>query len=249
MNPTFFEKRICSVSQHLALGICMMLFVFLPGVCSAQINVVAGEGIGSWQVQQAIEASKRTQQMISDVYGMNLENDVTMFLLNGEGTDDAGGTAKSGLINIWVKPDSSEYYLAFLVSHEIAHQYQIEKVGRDTLDKNLWFTEGMADVIGVQATHQVDKQKVRNFVSSAQQKSRGAVFLLDWVADRNAWKEAYRQDLPVYSKADLAVLYLAAHYPPSFLWSYLYNLQSSKDADEAMVKTFGFSTAELERKL
>ena len=227
----------------------MMLFVFLPGVCSAQINVVAGEGIGSWQVQQAIESSKRTQQMMSDIYGMNLENDVTLFLLNGEGKDDAGGTAKAGLISIWVKPDSSEYYLAFLVSHEIAHQYQIEKVGRDTLDKNLWFTEGMADVIGVQATHQVDKNKVRNFMRSAQKKSRNAMFLLDWVADRKAWKEAYEQGVPVYSKADLAVLYLASHYPPSSLWSYLYNLQSSKNADEAMMNTFGFTTGELESRL
>jgi hypothetical protein len=169
---------------------------------------------------------------------------------NGKEQDKTTGNASPGKINIWLNQSDNAYKTCFLVAHELTHQYQIEQVGKDTLNKNMWFTEGMADMVGVQVANAYDQSKFRAFARSAASKVRNAGVQLSWFERRKAWNDAYQNGTPVYAKADLAMIYLTSKYPSMLMWSYLYNLKDdSTTASGALQRTYGITAEELDEIL
>lgn len=223
----------------------------VPAVCSAQVTVSADAGINSGQIVVANDAIERTQDFMNSMFGVKLDMDVDVHLYSGMLSErkDVGGNSTPGKISIWLEPNTSPYQTAFLVSHELTHQYQIEQVGKDTLNQNMWFTEGMADIIGVQTADVFDKSKVKVFYRSALNKTRKSALSPMWIERKSAWTSAHDKGLPVYAKADISMFYLTANYPAQCMWSYLYNLKSSNNADEAFEKTYGFPITELDARV
>lgn len=228
--------------------IFLLTLLWIPSICLAKVTVTADSGVPYEQVSAANDAVMRTEDVIYRLYGLRLNTDVTVSLRSGTNPDneDIGGNAAAGKITIWSDSASTEYKMAFLIAHELTHQYQIERVGKNALNKNLWFTEGMSDLIGVQAANIYDRDKAADFMNSAREKGTAGTFLLSWVTRRSAWMNAYQKGLPVYAKADLAVLYLASHYSLTQMWAYLYALADNPDADKAMQATYGMSIKQLD---
>ena len=230
--------------------IAVSVFLFPAAIGYAQVTITADPGVLPEQVAVAEEAAGKVQDVIKTTYGVELNSDVEIKLISEANPDgeEIGGNSSAGRIRIWLDPPKDNYKLAFLISHEMVHQYQIEKVGKDTLNKNLWFAEGMADLIGVQAANDYDPGMAEAFVSTARKKGTRGNFCLAWIADRKAWQDAYQKKLAVYPKADLALLYLSSHYPPLLMWSYLYALRDSA-ADKALLTTYGLSIEKLDEIL
>ena len=231
--------------------VLLLVLLWTASMCSAAVVVTPDDDVPPERVSLANNAVAHTQKAIHQLYGITLHSNVEILIHEGSNPDnqDVGGNAVAGKIVIWDEPEYGEYKLAFLIAHELTHQYQIERVGKDALNKNLWFTEGMADLIGVQSAHIYDKDKVRAFMDSVRSRGTAGNFYLSWITQRTAWSDAFNQGLPIYAKADLGVVYLVSRYPAAKLWAYLYALRTYPDADKAMKATYGFSIDALDKQI
>ena len=238
------------ISEHIALLVLtIMLAAVAPSTCLAQVTVTAGKDISPQQLSVARDTVNMLQSDMEKNFSMFLSGDVVIELRSGKNPDTkkTNGTAHKGHISIWLDSDAQAYKVAFLVAHELTHQYQMEIVGERTLDKNMWFTEGMADVIGASTANYYGKNNFKAFAQSARQKVKGKYIPLAFYERRATWYDAYERGIPVYAKADAAMMYLTSRHSPMLMWSYLYKLKELNDTNAALQRTYGIGTEELEK--
>lgn len=235
-----------------ALVIAVMCMVAAPTVCSAQVTVTVADydDVPTEQVEIAKDTVDIMQRSMESEFGATLDTDVVITLHNGNNPDSnrTKGNAELGAINIWLEKNDPEFKVAFLVSHELTHQYQIERVGKETLNQNMWFTEGMADIIGARTANHYSNGQFKAFARSAYYKTKSGrpVHLYEHERRWN-WLDGYNNGVPVYAKADLAMIYLNSKYQPMLMWSYLYMLKNCGNASDALKNTYGITTRELDK--
>ena len=243
----YWTQRIFKLAALLAL---MVVLTAAPSKCLAQITVsAANDDVPVRHVNVARDTVEMVQTDMEKEFSLTLSGDVTIELNAGKNPNakKTHGTARKGHISIWLEDSDEPFKVAFLVAHELTHQYQMELVGERTLDRNMWFTEGMADVIGASTANYFGKDKFKAFAQSAYNKVSGRYVSLTACERRTDWFNMYDKGAPVYAKADVAMMYLTSQHSPLLMWSYLYKLRDTNDTSKALQKTYGIGTRELER--
>lgn len=232
-------------------------FVANSSCLAYEIHVNPAPEIPPHQTQYVVDAVSSTIKYMQENFGKELEKDVTINIVPTENSLDAfsateaknhvSGAANDGEITLMLEPDSTEYYIYFLTGHEMTHQYQLAVTGSyDVLNQNMWFIEGMADLLGAEIAKPVNPRMDYVFRSNAVMKTRGNSLTFSGISDRANWTKAFNARRPTYAKADLALLYLTDKYPKNLLFTYLNHL-AEETADEALISTYGISINDLEK--
>ena len=233
-------------------------FFALNSSCFAyEIRVNPSPEIPKYQTQYVVDAVSATIKYMKETFGKDLERDVTINILPTGNSLDAfsateeqnhvSGTANAGEISLLLEPDSNEYYIHFLTGHEMTHQYQLAATGSyEILNRNMWFIEGMADLLGAEIAKPVNPRMDYIFRSNAINKTRGNSLTFAVITDRDDWKKAFNAKRATYAKADMAMLYLTDRYPKDLLFVYLNHL-ATETADEALMSTYGITMNDLEK--
>ena len=250
MFPKFCKQILFSL---------IFLVVFSSSCFAYEIKVVPTGEIPSHQVNYVVEGVNRTLTYMSKVYGLNIDKDINVnvtsklgassVLSNSEINNNVGGKAKEGEVNLVINPQSTRYYIVFLTAHELVHQYQLSNYGSYTvLNKNMWFTEGMADYLGAKIASPIDSSMWQRFVNNAKTKSMAHNLRLEQITDKPSWKIAFSQKQEPYSKADLAMIYLYEKYPALLMFTYFNHLYS-ETADVALKNVFNMSISDLDKAI
>ena len=243
--------------------IVLFSFVFLVVLSSNcfayDLHVNPTAEIPQHQTDAVVEGVNRTLNYMSTVYGKGIDRDIVInvtsnlgassVLSNNEINNNVGGKSKEGEINLVINPQSTRYYIVFLTAHELVHQYQLSNYGSYTvLNKNMWFTEGMADYIGAKVAAPIDTSMFNKFKTNAKVKSSVYNLRLEEITDKASWKYHFSQKHETYSKADLAMIYLYENYSPLLMFAYFNHLYS-ESADVALKNTFNISISELDNAI
>ncbi len=234
--------------------LALMFFFSFSQAFAANLEIV-NMGVSEESEQDIVVASKEAARWMKENFNHSLRHDVRlylvpsandlpeMFLGGGIDLNRISARSKRGVIGVIDDGTKTTYYLAFLAIHELIHQYQMSAIGGTaTLEKNMWLTEGMADVLAV---YILDNEEMRlRFLANAR-RFRGEDLSLRSITQRSGWVKAYNAGLHPYAKADLAVHYLMANYSPYDLFA-LMNLMAINDIDEAMNKVYGITVEDLE---
>ena len=243
------------IYKQIILFSFMFLFVLSSNCFAYDIQINPTSEIPKHQVDAVAEGVNKTLNYMSNVYGRGIDKDIIInvtsnlgastVLSNSEINNNVGGKSKEGEINLVINPQSTRYYIVFLTAHELVHQYQLSNYGSyAVLNKNMWFTEGMADYLGAKIAAPINTSMFQQFKNNANTKSMIYNISLEEITDKASWKYHFQSKHETYSKADLAMIYLYEHYSPLLMFAYFNHLYS-ESADEALKNTFNISIAEL----
>ena len=252
------ERRLLQVFATFLL----VYFVTITSITSAaaKVDIAPSKSVTKQEVQYAINAVSRVTKYMREKHGEILTNNVRIYLHRtgdkvssnfGGSVDsgDEGGQAVLGQINVNLPADANEYYITFIIAHEMVHQYQMLDTGVSTLNRNLWFVEGMADVIGTRVANEVNPRMYDKFVNNAFAQTARHPIGLYVITTREGWKDHYERGAKTYAKADLALIYLTTRFPDSYMFKYMYALSVSSP-EEALKSVYGIeSIADLEVEL
>lgn len=237
-------------------------FIALTNITSAaaKVDIAPSKSVTKQDIQYAVNAVSRVTKYMREKHGEILTNNVRIYLHRkgdsvsnafGGSVDsgDEGGQAVMGQININLPADANEYYITFIIAHEMVHQYQMIDTGVSTLNRNLWFVEGMADLIGTRVANEVNPSMYNKFVDNAFMQTANRPIGLYVITTREGWKHHYERGAKTYAKADLALIYLTTRFPDSYMFKYMYALAVSSP-EEALKSVYGIdSIADLEVEL
>lgn len=249
----------------------MFIFILSISTCFAADNdatiptptsrvVINPSGdIPSYQVEYVSTAVQSTIDYMNANFNRTLDRNVTINIVNGDDSSslfsskeissNIGGKSEADTINLIINSSSSEYYITFLTAHELIHQYQMNCYGSmKTLNKNLWFIEGMADVLGMEIASPINPAMDTKFRNVAKTNSLSYPIKLSDITDKQSWRQAFYSKEKTYVKADLAVLYLVDNYSPTLLFVYLNNLYNSS-ANNALKETYNIDIDTLENSI
>ena len=232
--------------------------LFQEKLCFANsnINVNPSENIPAYQTQYVVNAVKMTMDYMNTNFNRSLEKNIninivsnenasTLFSYNDE-ANNVGGKTIDNNINLIINPTSTEYYITFLTAHELVHQYQIDCFGSiKTLNKNMWFVEGMADVLGEKIAAPLNPKMEDKFRKNAISNSLTYPINLTSITTKSDWKTAFNNKEKTYAKADLALLYLTDKYNITLLFVYFNNLYNVS-ASQALKNTYNIDIDKLE---
>ena len=252
------ERRLLQVLATFLL----VYFVTLTSITSAatKVDIAPSKSITKQEVRYAVNAVSRITKYMREKHGEVLTNNVRIYLhrtgdkvsSNFGGSVDSGeegGQAVLGQINVNLPMGADEYYITFIIAHEMTHQYQMLDTGVSTLNRNLWFVEGMADVIGTRVANEVNPGMYDKFVNNAFVQTARHPIGLYVITTRDGWKNNYERGAKTYAKADLALIYLTTRFPDSYMFKYMFALSVSSP-EEALKSVYGIeSIADLEVEL
>lgn len=241
----------------------LLVFVFtffiLPKCQAAEIRIDPAPEINKQQIQWVIEAVQKTMGYMANKYDLTIDHDVNIKLVSRDSASDVisesdlsnnvGGNSSMGKINLVINPKSSRYYITFLTAHELTHQYQMQEYGgTEIMNKNLWFIEGMADYLGANIAADIDTSKYNSFVSTANTRTINANYTLNNITSKQDWSRHFNAGLPVYGKADMAIIYLNDHFPSHLMWTYMTHLYN-EGAEVALKNVYGLSISDLNKAI
>lgn len=244
--------------RKIILFVTMLLFS--TNICFANVNVhiVPNGNVTNHQIEVVVNAINYTTSHMQKKYGKKLGKNIKIYL-GTEAKDvpnmfsamdinqNIGGKSMLGTIKLIIPENSTDYYITFLTAHELVHQYQaIILGGTDVLKKNMWFTEGMADVIGAEVAKNVDASMFKVFEKNAS-KSIGTCNLSN-ITSKGDWSTKFNIGEHIYAKADSAVLYLYNNFPHDNLFLYL-SVLYNKSASDALASVYGLSIEDLDNIL
>lgn len=232
----FFGKRIARLLPSI-------LFFFAVVICvpaeAANVDIVTGNGITNRDVTNAVHAVELTGQYMYQNFQRSLMTDVSLKLVSADDeapANSSGSFSTNGRIVITIKESSNDYRTIFLVAHELVHQYQQDIASPDTLNKNMWFTEGMADYFAMKIANQTGNDRTAAFLRHGE-RARGLAVSLKDIAPRRQWV-LKSQEVNLYPLADLAAIRLAQRFPENSFFAYILSL-NTHSAEEAMRLTYG----------
>ena len=228
------------------------------GYC-ANISINHAGDVSEAQIRHIVNATNRTVKFMEQNFARKLSRDITIniysdnhqsdFLSANETDNSVGGKSSVGTVNLVINPNSTEYYICFLTAHELVHQYQMDVLGSyQVLNKNMWFTEGMADYIGSKVAEPLNPAMTQKFRKNAITQSYADPISLFSITDKASWRKNFSVKKKTYAKADLAIIYLVDTYSQELLFPYLFHLY--KEAPSTALKnTYGISMADLEMRV
>ena len=234
----------------LLIAFCLCFLARVEAASIEIINVDASEE----DINDVYDAVQVAEQYMSENFPehaliMNVKIYVStseqpnLFSLSELKSDRVGGRSKMGLINVITSGERKGYRLKFLTVHELIHQHQASVLGgMQSLKKNMWLTEGMADIL---ALHILDNPEMNHrFLYNAKMKI-GEQFTLGQITPSKGWNEVFHTGRHPYAKAGLACEYLYQNFPTENFFKVIEELPF-RTPDEALQKVYGFSIHELE---
>ena len=243
--------------------VTLFLFIFLlmTNLCfaNANIDINADDDVPEYQVDAVVNSIKMTTQYMNNNYGRLLTKDITINIKSDDNAKDVlshndeinkvTGNAQEGKINLIFPSDATIYYVTFIASHELTHMYQLECFGGyEMMNKNLWFMEGMADLIGAHVAEQINPDMSDKFQRNAVNESISNPIMLKDITTKADWQNHFYKGEKTYAKADLALIYLSTRFPSSLMFAYLNNLYNYS-ASTALKNIYGISIDELDEIL
>ncbi len=165
-----------------------------------------------------------------------------MFSMSELGSDRVGARSRMGIVQVIADPNKSDERLCFLTAHELIHQYQASAIGgMEFLGKNMWLTEGMADVLALKIVGDYGMQE--RFLQNTMRYA-GENLSLKNITQKQGWNNAFNRGLHPYAIADRVVWYLVNNYPEENLFTML-DLLSYYSASDSLAAVYGLSLEEL----
>lgn len=222
------------------LILLMSSLLAVPSAYAANINIVTTEGVTMKDITNTARAIQYTGTYMYTHYQKRLETDVSLTIRKGTRAqiDESGSFTRNGDVTVAFTNEDSDYREIFLVAHELIHQYQLDAVIPDTLNKNIWFTEGMADYLAMQIANMMGKDQSKTFQNYGKRGLSYGIKLSE-ICSRTRWN-FYSKDNNLYPLADFAMYELFSRYSAKNPFAYLLILQTHS-ADEAMRLTYGIS--------
>ena len=192
-----------------------LLFCLITATAGAAHIEVVNVDVDDQAISDVVSAAMLVDKYMSE-HGHGLITEVKVYVSteplpnlfsNSElMSDRIGGRSKFGVIQVLANEERSGYRLQFLTAHELIHQYQASCIGgMGALKKNMWLTEGMADVLAVEILG--DNEMKGRFLYNARQWA-GEGLRLSEITSQPNWTSAFNTGRHPYAKADLAVYYL-----------------------------------------
>ena len=222
----------------------LAVFSCMPA-SAANVNIITSDGLTDRDVTNAVRATELTGRYMFENFQRRLLTDVMLELVPVDENTTASepkSFSKNGRIVVSIKDSTNDYRTIFLVAHELVHQYQQDVATPDTLNKNLWFTEGMADYLAMRIANQTGSDKTEDFIRQAQ---RGYAYdvSLAQIAPRGGWTSASRSQ-SLYPLADLAVIHLSQQSSEQSFFAYLLAL-NTHTAEESLHIVYGIKMDEV----
>ena len=225
-------------------------------LANSNININPSEKIPAYQTQYVINAVKMTMDYMNTNFNRTLEKSININIVNKEDSstlfsyndeeNNVGGKSIDNNINLIINSTSTEYYITFLTAHELIHQYQMDCFGSiQTLNKNMWFVEGMADVLGEKIASPLNPKMDDKFRRNAIYNSLSYPINLNSITTKSDWQKSFNKKEKTYAKADLALLYLTDKYNLTLLFVYFNNLYNAS-ASQALKNTYNINIDNLE---
>lgn len=235
----------------------VLMFMFSFSVCNAQnVNITPSSSINDEDTEIVIDAIQMTTNYMKEHFGKSLPFDVQInvgqnsselpkMFTPADINTNISGRAAMGKINLIIPQNASVSYITFITAHELVHQYQAGVLGgMETLKKNMWFTEGMADIIGCRVANMVDSRMDAAFRKNAKTKADASRLELRKITERKNWQEAFNAKEEPYAVADKALLYLTDNFDDNMMFDYLYEL-NRYSASEALDRVYGLKVSDL----
>ena len=237
------------------------IFLFMTNICLANTNISinADDDVPEYQVDAIVKSIKMTIHYMDENFGKKLNNDIVInvksdnnakdVLTHNDELNKVTGNAQEGKINLVFPSDATNYYITFVSSHELTHMYQMECFGGyDMMNKNLWFMEGMADLIGAHVAEEINPDMSDKFQRNAVNQSIRYPIMLKNITSKADWQNHFYNGEKTYAKADLALIYLSTRFHPSLMFAYLNNLYNYS-ASTALKNVYGLTIDELDEIL
>lgn len=239
--------------------IAMFISVFcFSSVTSAQeINITQTGTVPSHQVKAVAEAVTKTVHYMSTNFGRQLKKSVVDIsvvteneanTLQSKQTNDVkvGGESVGNHITLIIPKNATNEYITFLTAHELTHQYQMEcSGGTKAMNRNMWFTEGMADYIGMRVASEDSPDVYERRLNAQKRNVRNHPISLREITDKQGWSDAFYSQEKTYAKADLAIDHLNSVFGDRMMFIYLENL-SVNSAEKSVRDSYGMSIFELD---
>lgn len=206
---------------------------------NAVINISTSSGITDSDIQNTLKTINLTNSYMKTNFNRVLLNNVSLKLIKDNSLGNSRTSqsfSKHGYVVVTLKDTYTDYYSMFLVAHELIHQYQLDAVPYTILNKNLWFTEGMADYLAMKISNINGKNMEYAFRNYAQS-SLNFNYSLHDITSRDGWEYHSKNSNP-YAMADRAVLSLVNQYSKDLLFTYL-NTLTTHDAEAALRLVYG----------
>jgi hypothetical protein len=256
-------------SRGLLLGACLVLALLWPWAGpvaparAANVIVDVESGVDPSAVMVTNKAVEATQAYFAKVFDLTLDHDVRIKLtadkedfidalvhearnapvVAAKQAEQATGVSKNNTIVEHLGRKNDPARVAFLVGHELTHQYQ-EQASKTKHHPVLWITEGSADCIAGQIVERMGlgsldalRRQWLKQVKAVSDKPRLAN-LRTW-SDWSAAKDRYGPGL-VYRMGDVAVCELIEQKGAAILFDYFKHLRTMP-AKQAFEETFGLS--------
>lgn len=253
-----FTSRIRLFLFQIIVSFALFCSATNIGYC-ANISINHAGDVSETQIQHVVSATNRTVKFMEQNFARKLSRDITIniysdthqsdFLSANETDNSVGGKSSVGTVNLVINPNSTEYYICFLTAHELVHQYQMDALGSyQVLNKNMWFTEGMADYIGSKVAEPINPAMTQKFRKNAATQSYADPISLFSITDKASWRKNFNAKKKTYAKADLAIIYLVDTYSQDLLFPYLFHLYNEAPST-ALKNTYGINMADLEMRV
>ena len=244
----------------LIFSFVFQLFLFHSVVSAAVMVTLHTAGpVSSRSMQQVTMAIHMTSSYMQQHFHLDFRDNIDLTVASSKQTfrqlnadrhitGNISGGSTYRHITVYIPIGASQAYTTGLVAHELAHQYQFLIVPPNLLAKNMWFGEGMADLLAAHITASLQTTRMNQFQQNAWNKTQADELSLSEITTQTGWSKYFGAGRPTYAKADLAVLYLEQSYGEKKLFEYIRRLRN-QDANEAMQAAYGISINELEQRL
>lgn len=238
-----------SMIRALAVGLFAMVVFSSAAMAETNIRVIPGHGsISGRQIKLIVRVIRLTDSYMLKNFGLTLSRTVEV----GAGAEGAGhidsrigGLSAGALVRIFIRPGTGDGAVVLTAAHELVHQYQADYAGSmEPLVKNMWLTEGMADVLAARISAGLMQDLPRRFRLGVL--PYDGELRLSEITTKDGWDKAFAAGLNPYAKAGAAVLFLTEHHPPRLLLDYLDALRESS-ADDALAQVYGIDMDTLDK--
>ena len=237
------------------LGAFVYLLLLWPTIALAktQANIIPSGGINGHHIKVIYRGLRLTDDYMKKTFDLEFHRPFEIHATTRQAQTEEdirsgriAGQANEGRVLVYVAEDSGDGNVLYTTAHEMIHQYQVVAVGSmDVLGRNMWFIEGMADVLAARIIAPLAPGFDKTFRKGARKAAKEGLNLAA-VTSADGWQHSFHSKEDPYRRADAAVLYLTDHYPLMKLFAYLQELREVS-AEEALRRVYGLSIAELEK--